>query len=68
MVSEDYMQPKDSIVRTDSQLSAPSKMFVLSSFTGGSATSMHELKILLRISHFGRHDLFITFTTDSKLL
>ncbi|GFW00168.1 ATP-dependent DNA helicase [Trichonephila clavipes] len=59
---------KDAITATDGQLSELGKMVVLpSSFTGGSRY-MHERTqdAMTYVRHFGRPDLFITFTCNPK--
>ncbi|GFW40730.1 ATP-dependent DNA helicase [Trichonephila clavipes] len=66
--SEEYIHLKDAITATDGQLSKLGKMVVLpSSFTGGSRY-MHERTqdAMTYVRHFGRPDLFITFTCNPK--
>ncbi|GFQ85636.1 ATP-dependent DNA helicase [Trichonephila clavata] len=66
--SEEYIHLKDAITATDGQLSELGKMVVLpSSFTGGSRY-MHERTqdAMIYVRHFGRPDLFITFTCKPK--
>ncbi|GFR06687.1 ATP-dependent DNA helicase [Trichonephila clavata] len=66
--SEEYIHLKDAITATDGQLSELGKMVVLpSSFTGGSRY-MHERTqdAMTYVRHFGRPDLFITFTCNPK--
>ncbi|GFT58062.1 ATP-dependent DNA helicase [Trichonephila clavipes] len=66
--SEEYIHLKEAITATDGQLSELGKMVVLpSSFTGGSRY-MHERTqdAMTYVRHFGRPDLFITFTCNPK--
>lgn len=66
--SEEYVHLKDAMTKTDGQLSELGKMVVLpSSFTGG-PRYMHERTqdAMTYVRHFGRPDLFITFTCNPK--
>ncbi|XP_044591470.1 uncharacterized protein LOC123269700 [Cotesia glomerata] len=66
--SEEYIHLKDAIVKRDGQFSELGRMVVLpSSFTGG-PRYMHERTqdAMTYVRHFGRPDLFITFTCNPK--
>ena len=66
--SEEYVHLKDAMSRADTQIKDFGKMVVLpSSFTGG-ARYMHERTqdAMTYVRHFGRPDLFITFTCNPK--
>ncbi|GFY01911.1 ATP-dependent DNA helicase [Trichonephila clavipes] len=58
----------DAITATDGQLSELGKMVVLSSSFSGGSRYMHERTqdAMTYVRHFGRPDLFITFTCNSK--
>ncbi|XP_074108441.1 uncharacterized protein LOC141533449 [Cotesia typhae] len=66
--SEEYIHLKDAMVKRDGQFSELGRMVVLpSSFTGG-PRYMHERTqdAMTDVRHFGRPDLFITFTCNPK--
>ncbi|XP_044598675.1 uncharacterized protein LOC123274930, partial [Cotesia glomerata] len=66
--SEEYVHLKDALTKTDGQITEIGKMVVLpSSFTGG-PRYMHERTqdAMTYVRHFGRPDLFITFTCNPK--
>ncbi|XP_053598610.1 uncharacterized protein LOC128668835 [Microplitis demolitor] len=66
--SEEYVHLKDALTKTDGQITEIGKMVVLpSSFTGG-PRYMHEQTqdAMTYVRHFGRPDLFITFTCNPK--
>ncbi|XP_044582937.1 uncharacterized protein LOC123263956 [Cotesia glomerata] len=66
--SEEYVHLKDALSKNDEQLSTMGKMVVLpSSFTGG-PRYMHERTqdAMTYVRHYGRPDLFITFTCNPK--
>ncbi|GBP60481.1 hypothetical protein EVAR_37517_1 [Eumeta japonica] len=66
--SDEYVHLKDALSKNDEQLSTMGKMVVLpSSFTGG-PRYMHERTqdAMAYVRHYGRPDLFITFTCNPK--
>ncbi|XP_044591373.1 uncharacterized protein LOC123269604 [Cotesia glomerata] len=66
--SEEYVHLKDALTKNDGQSSTMGKMVVLpSSFTGG-PHYMHERTqdAMTYVRHYGRPDLFITFTCNPK--
>ncbi|CAH2108543.1 unnamed protein product [Euphydryas editha] len=68
MRSEEYVHLKDALSKNNEQLSTMGKMVVLpSSFTGG-PRYMHERTqdAMTYVRHYGRPDLFITFTCNPK--
>ncbi|XP_074115105.1 uncharacterized protein LOC141537825 [Cotesia typhae] len=66
--SEEHVHLKDALTKNDEELSAIGKMVVLpSSFTGGPRyTHERTQDAMTYVRHYGRPDLFITFTCNPK--